>query len=139
MAARSIIAGSILDQRKNVPARKLLPPVQEFEFDREGESLYDAAQLFHQAGGRASGATGGQHIVQDQNPLARLDRIAMRCPDELIVGLVQLGLRVVEEYPGAIFRHRRTQHDYRLSCKSEAGILAIAVQFKSRGKGARIK
>ena len=47
--------------------------------------------------------------------------VALRRPDELVVGLVELGLRVVEEYPVVVVRHRRTQHDYRLPCKPVVG------------------
>src|SRR5438874_10044449 len=53
-------------------------------------------------------------------------------PDELVVGLVELFLRIVEEYPGTVVGHRRTQHDNRPPCKPV--VRFMGEQHEARGK-----
>ena len=47
------------------------PPAEEVELDQDAEADDDAAERLDQPHGGRRGAAGGEHVVDDQDPLAR--------------------------------------------------------------------
>src|SRR6266511_6435627 len=69
---------SVPDEAEELIARDRLASIQEAELDQGGDADDLAAEPLHQPGGRPCGAAGGEHVVDDQDPLAGHDRVGVQ-------------------------------------------------------------
>jgi hypothetical protein len=90
----------ITDNRVNVLARQLLPAREELELDEEREAGHLAAEPFDQAHHGRGGAAGREHVVDDEHPLSRLDRVTMDLQQVgAVLELVLLALDLPRSFP----------------------------------------
>src|SRR6478672_627329 len=68
-------------------------PVQERQVHQHGESVHDAAAALDQLTGPVGGAAGGQHVVDEQHPVALVDAVLVHLEGRLAV-LQRVGHRV---------------------------------------------
>src|SRR3989442_9570170 len=68
---------SELQMGNHVVSRQVVRPFEEFELDQEADPDDAPPELVHQAGRRLRGPAGGEQVVDDDDGLARLDRIFM--------------------------------------------------------------
>src|SRR5918996_1643695 len=112
---------SVGDQGEEVEPRDLLPTLQERQLHQARDANDLAAEALHQLRGRLGRAPGGQDVVNDQDPLAGPERVAVDLEGlGAVLELVGLGLGLPRELPGLpdrhepgpeVIRHRRGQDE----------------------------
>src|SRR5205814_2850775 len=63
--------------RLDSAALELGPAAERHQLEQERETDDGSAQTLDQPGGRGGRAAGGDHVVDDQHPLARVHRVAV--------------------------------------------------------------
>src|SRR5215218_669941 len=100
------VSRSVADEAVELIALDLLAPVQEAELDEGGDADDLAAEPFDQPGGRPGGAAGGEHVVDDQHPLAGDDRVGVELKGGgAVLQRVLLGLHLVGQLAGLADGH----------------------------------
>src|SRR5918996_45467 len=112
---------SVGDQGEEVEPRDLLPTLQERQLHQARDANDLAAEALHQLRGRLGRAPGGQDVVNDQDPLAGPERVAVDLEGlGAVLELIGLGLGLPRELPGLpdrhepgpeVVRHRRGQDE----------------------------
>src|SRR4029450_4069793 len=69
---------SVPDEAEELIALDQLSALEELELDQGGDADDLAAEAFHQAGRGPGGAAGGEHVVDDQDPLAGHDGVGVQ-------------------------------------------------------------
>ena len=77
------------------------PPVQRPDLDQEAEADDDPAELLDQPARGRRGATGGEHVVDDEDPLAGMDRVAVHLQ---LVGAVLEAVLLAHDRPRQLAR-----------------------------------
>src|ERR687898_1181039 len=83
---------SVRDQRLHVVAGELVAAVQEGELDHEEEADDLAAELLDELRLRLRGAAGGEHVVVDDHPSSRRDRVRVHV--EAVLAVLQVVRRL---------------------------------------------
>src|ERR1041384_3698552 len=81
----TVPTGSVHRQAFDGPITELSAATQAFDLDQETEADDDASEGLHQPACRGSSAARGEHVVDDEDPFAGMDRVAV---DLQLVGAV---------------------------------------------------
>src|SRR6185437_16035440 len=68
---------AVMQKRKHVVVAEAIPPPEEVEFDGEAEARNLAPELLDELDACFHRAAGGEQVIHQDHPLARLDRILM--------------------------------------------------------------
>src|SRR5215211_5686679 len=92
---------SVLDEAVELIAFDQLPALEELELDEGGDAHHLAAEALDEAGGGPGGAAGGEHVVDDQDPLAGGDGVGVQLQGGgAVLERVLLGLDLVGQLAG---------------------------------------
>src|SRR4029450_783347 len=92
---------SVPDEAEELIALDQLSALEELELDQGGDADDLAAEAFHQAGRGPGGAAGGEHVVDDQDPLAGHDGVGVQLQGGgVVLQRVLLGLDLVGQLAG---------------------------------------
>src|SRR5215211_274135 len=92
---------SVPDEAEELIALDQLPALEELELDQGGDADDLAAQALHQAGRGPGGAAGGEHVVDDQDPLAGHHGVGVQLQGgRAVLERVLLGLDLVGQLAG---------------------------------------
>src|SRR4029450_13146986 len=76
--APGVAATSVPDEAEELVALDQLPALEELQLDQGGDADALPAEALDQPGRGPGGAAGGQHVVDDQDPLAGDDRVGVQ-------------------------------------------------------------
>src|SRR5512132_3745290 len=92
---------SVPDEAEELIALDQLSALEELELDQGGDADDLAAEALHQAGRSPGGAAGGEHVVDDQDPLAGHDGVGVQLQGGgAVLERVLLGLDLVGQLAG---------------------------------------
>src|SRR5215218_10557532 len=95
-SAPGVAATSVPDEAEELVALDQLPALEELKLDQGGDADDLAAEALDQPGRGPGGAAGGQHVVDDQDPLAGDDRVGVQLQGGgAVLERVLLGLDLV--------------------------------------------
>src|SRR5918997_1344735 len=95
------VAISVPDEAEELIAFDQLPAFEELELDQGGDADDLAPQALDQPGRRPGGAAGGEHVVDDQDPLAGDDGVGVQLQGGgTVLEGVLLGLDLVGQLAG---------------------------------------
>src|SRR5215217_7541063 len=97
---------SVPDEAEELVALDPLPAFEELELDQGGDADDLAPQALDQAGRSPGGAAGGEHVVDDQDPLAGDDGVGVQLEGgAAVLERVLLGLDLVGQLAGLADGH----------------------------------
>src|SRR4029453_109210 len=95
------IGCSVPDEAEELIAFDQPPAFEELELDQGGDADDLTAQALHQTSRGPGGAAGGEHVVDDQDPLAGDDRVGVQLQGgAAVLERVLLGLDLVGQLAG---------------------------------------